>query len=56
MNACEVGQSIRGWSAVGGFGPAFLQLNAGGVIAPLWSVFDTVADEVAKEFYDDVSA
>lgn len=55
MNACEVGQSIRGWSAVGGFGPTFLQMNAGGVIAPLWSVFDTVADEVAKEFYDDVS-
>jgi hypothetical protein len=28
INACEVGQSIKTWSAVGGFGPTFLQLNA----------------------------
>ena len=51
-----MGQSIKTWSAVGGFGPTFLELNAGAVIAPLWSVFDTLADKITEEFYDDISA
>jgi hypothetical protein len=41
-------------TSAGGFAPTFLQLNAGAVIAPLWSVFDTDAEEVAEMFYRSV--
>ena len=35
-----------------GFGPTFIKMQAGGVVAPLWSVFDDKANSVAKEFYE----
>jgi hypothetical protein len=51
LNACQVGQRIKTWTASDGFGPKFLQLNAGGVVAPLWSVFDVTAESAARKFY-----
>src|SRR5439155_11701406 len=56
LNACQVGKVIQTLSGNGGFGPAFLDANAGGVVAPLWSVFDQVAESTAKRFYADLKA
>ena len=56
LNACQVGKVIQTLSGNGGFGPAFLDANAGGVVAPLWSVFDQVAESTAKRFYTDLKA
>jgi len=51
MNACEVGRTIPSLSGVGGFADSFLELGASAVIAPLWSVKDTIAHQIALEFY-----
>jgi CHAT domain len=51
LNACQIGGTIQTMTSAGGFAPTFLQLNAGAVIAPLWSVFDTTAEVVAEMFY-----
>jgi hypothetical protein len=51
LNACQVGQTVQTMTGTGGFGPQFLQMNAGAVIAPLWSVFNFAAEPVAKQFY-----
>lgn len=51
LNACQVGRTIQTMTGVGGFGPVFIQLNAGGVVAPLWSVFDRTAERSARKFY-----
>jgi hypothetical protein len=52
LNACEVGRAEPALVGVGGFAEAFMTLGASAVIAPLWSVKDSVAHEVAVEFYD----
>lgn len=51
LNACEIGQTIQTLTGVGGFAPAFIDKNAGAVVAPLWSVLDQQAENAAKEFY-----
>jgi len=51
LNACNVGTTIDTLTGVGGFAPSFIDLKAGGIIAPLWSVFDGPAEHVAEEFY-----
>ena len=51
LNACEVGRPTVALAGIGGFAAAFLELGAAAVIAPLWSVKDTIAYEVAKKFY-----
>lgn len=51
LNACEVGAQIPALDGVGGFAHSFIQMGASAVIAPLWSVQDTVAVEVTKTFY-----
>jgi len=51
LNACQIGETIQTMTSVGGFGPTFLQLNAGAVIAPLWSVFERAAEKCAESFY-----
>lgn len=56
LNACEVGRTTPALVGTGGFGPAFIQVGASGVLAPLWSVKDTIAHEVASEFYQAISA
>src|SRR5205823_774766 len=51
LNACEVGRPAISLVGIGGFAKAFITLGAGGVIAPLWSVRDTIAFDVADRFY-----
>jgi hypothetical protein len=51
LNACEVGRPTVTLNGIGGFAAAFLELGAAAVIAPLWSVKDTIAFEVAQKFY-----
>jgi hypothetical protein len=54
LNACEVGRTIPSLVGVGGFGNAFVDIGASGVIAPLWSVEDNIAHQVAENFYASV--
>lgn len=54
LNACQVGRTNPALIGVGGFAPAFIQLGASAVIAPLWNVSDDVAHEIAEEFYQSV--
>jgi hypothetical protein len=54
LNACQIGRPIQTMTSVGGFAPTFLRLNAGGVIAPLWSVFEKAAETSAEMFYRSV--
>jgi hypothetical protein len=51
LNACEVGREEPALVGIGGFAEQFMALGASGVIAPLWSVKDSVAHELAVEFY-----
>ena len=51
LNVCEVGRPGTGLVGVGGFPSSFIASDAGGVVAPLWSVEDRVAHQVAVEFY-----
>jgi hypothetical protein len=52
LNACEVGRLAPSLVGLGGFAPAFIEMGAGAVIAPLWSVKDGTAYEIASEFYN----
>jgi hypothetical protein len=52
LNACEVGRTVPGLVGIGGFAKTFIDAGASCVIAPLWSVRDTIAHEVATKFYD----
>jgi hypothetical protein len=54
LNACEVGRLTPGLVGVGGFAESFIELGASAVIAPLWSVKDDLAHQVAMEFYNRV--
>ncbi|HEV2495995.1 MAG TPA: CHAT domain-containing protein [Terriglobia bacterium] len=51
LNACEVGRPIPALRGTGGFADSFIQLEASGVIAALWSVKDTIASKIAQSFY-----
>jgi hypothetical protein len=55
LNACEVGQPVPALVGAGGFARVFSEFGAGAVIAPLWSVDDAVAHEVATRFYDEIA-
>ncbi|MFL6231878.1 MAG: CHAT domain-containing protein, partial [Thermoanaerobaculia bacterium] len=52
LNACEVGRQEPALVGSGGFAEAFMSLGASGVIAPLWSVKDSIAHRLAVELYD----
>lgn len=52
LNACEGGATGAVLSSVGGWAEAFLCRHFGGVIAPLWSVYDEDAREVSRGFYE----
>jgi hypothetical protein len=52
LNACEVGRAEPALVGVGGFAEAFMTLGASAVIAPLWSVKDSIAHDIAVEFYE----
>lgn len=51
LNACEVGRQEPALVGSGGFAEAFMSLGASGVIAPLWSVKDSIAHQLAVELY-----
>ncbi len=52
LNACDVGRTTPALVGVGGFASAFIELGASCVIAPLWSVKDSIAHQIAREFYE----
>lgn len=56
LNACEVGRTTPALIGVGGFAKSFVDLGASAVIAPLWSVKDTIAHDIAESFYKRVKA
>lgn len=56
LNACEVGRPIPALLGSGGFPSIFAKIGASGIIAPLWSVKDTVAHEVARSFYKEATS
>ncbi len=51
LNACEVGRTTPSLVGAGGFAGEFVTAGARCVIAPLWSVKDSLAHDVAKDFY-----
>jgi hypothetical protein len=52
LNACEVGRPQPALVSVGGFAATFINRGAQAVIAPLWSVKDDIAHEIATDFYN----
>ncbi len=54
LNACEVGRLAPALAGVGGFAQSFIDLGARAVIAPLWSVKDDLAHEIAMTFYQTI--
>jgi hypothetical protein len=56
LNACEVGRSTPSLAGVGGFARSWANAGAGAVVAPLWSVRDSIAHKVAMTFYEAVMA
>ena len=55
LNACQVGSANERLGNYAGLAQAFLAAGATAVIAPLWSVNDRVARELALEFYQAVA-
>jgi CHAT domain len=56
LNACDVGRSAPALSGVGGLAKAWADAGAGAVVAPLWSVRDSIAHDVAVRFYQATQA
>jgi CHAT domain-containing protein len=54
LNACQVGIAHDVLGDYAGLAPAFLYAGAAAVIAPLWSIDDGVAREIARRFYERV--
>lgn len=56
LNACKVGQTLPSLVGLGGFVVSFIKLGATAVIAPLWSVEDDVAHDIATQFYSQLTS
>jgi hypothetical protein len=56
LNACQVGGGNKILGDYAGLADSFLYAGAAGVVAPLWSVKDTVAKELAVKFYERIFA
>jgi CHAT domain-containing protein len=56
LNACQVGSGSRILGDYAGMAAAFLSAGASAVIAPLWSVKDAIARQIAEDFYERVFA
>jgi CHAT domain len=53
LNACQVGMGNTVLGDYSGMAAAFLYAGASGVIAPLWSIKDTIARQIALRFYEE---
>ncbi len=53
LNCCQLATETGGSLVEGGLAAAFLQAGARAFIAPLWSVDDTIAKQIALSFYLD---
>jgi len=51
LNACQVGAAQNLLGSYAGIAQAFLEIGASGVVAPLWSIDDEVAQGIALAFY-----
>jgi CHAT domain-containing protein len=56
LNACQVGSGQKILGDYAGLAEAFLYGGAAAVVAPLWSVKDTIAREIAMRFYEQAFA
>ncbi|HEV2846692.1 MAG TPA: CHAT domain-containing protein, partial [Thermoanaerobaculia bacterium] len=56
LNACQVGTGHEILGDYAGLAEAFLYAGASGVIAPLWSVKDETAKQIALDFYREIEA
>ncbi len=56
LNACQVGSGHQVLGDYAGMAAAFLYAGAAAVIAPLWSIDDAAAREIALRFYQRVFA
>lgn len=54
LNACQVGAGSEILGDYAGMAEAFLSAGASSVIAPLWSIKDTVAKDMALRFYTEM--
>lgn len=54
LNACQVGSGNAVLGDYAGLAAAFLHAGAAAVVAPLWSIDDTAAKELALRFYTEV--
>lgn len=54
LNACQVAGGQRALGEYAGLAAAFIRIDVGAVIAPLWKVDNAVAREVAEQFYREV--
>ncbi len=54
LNACQVGQSGLNLGVIGGFADALMSRHFGGLVAPLWSVYDDPAAACSTTFIEDV--
>jgi CHAT domain-containing protein len=52
LNACQVGMGNQMLGDHAGLAAAFLFAGAAGVIAPLWSIDDAIARQIAIRFYE----
>lgn len=53
LNACQVGTGTAILGDYAGMAEAFLYAGAAGVVAPLWSIDDVLAKEIALRFYQE---
>jgi hypothetical protein len=56
LNACQIGTGSEVLGTHGGMVRAFFAAGAAAVVAPLWSVRDTISSEIADRFYREVVA
>ena len=54
LNACQVGKSGLNLGVIGGFAEALMNRQFGGLVAPLWSVYDDPAGTCSTTFIKDV--
>lgn len=52
LNACQVGSGQKILGDYAGMAEAFLYAGAAGLVAPLWSIKDSIAKEIALSFYE----